>query len=40
MRELRTCQIALLEDRDTLKWKVNLSTGDRIYGFIVPVNPN
>ena len=40
MRELKTFQVALLEDRDILKWRVNLTQGKRMFGFIIPVEAN
>jgi hypothetical protein len=40
MRELKTCQVALLEDRNILKWRVNFVEGNRMFGFIIPIKSN
>jgi hypothetical protein len=36
MKELRKAEITLVEDRNLLKWRVNLVKGDYILGWIKP----
>lgn len=36
MKEMGTMVVSLVEDRDTLKWRVNLIKGDKINGFLRP----
>jgi hypothetical protein len=37
MKEIATAQMSLINDRNVLKWRVNLVKGDRLFGFIRPV---
>lgn len=37
MRELGKAEITLVNDRDCLKWRVNLIKGNYIFGWIKPV---
>jgi len=37
MKEIGRLEASLMEDRDTLKWKVNLIRKDFIMGWIKPV---
>jgi len=37
MKEIKRVDVALVEDRNTLKWRVNLMFDGRYLGFIRPV---
>ena len=37
MREIKRIDVALVEDRSVLKWRVNLMTDGKLLGFIRPV---
>lgn len=36
MKEIATLIATLMEDRDQLKWRVNIVNGERIIGFLKP----
>jgi hypothetical protein len=38
MVNLRTLEISLINDRDRIKWRVNLVKGNLIFGWIKPVS--
>jgi len=38
MIKLRTLEISLIEDRNLVKWRVNLVKGNCIFGWIKPVS--
>jgi hypothetical protein len=37
MRELERAEITLIEDRDLLKWRVNLIKRNHVLGWIKPI---
>jgi len=37
MKELEKAEITLIEDRNLLKWRINLVKGNHIMGWIKPV---
>lgn len=37
MKTIKEMKISLVEDRNILKWNVQLMTNGKIYGFIKPV---
>jgi len=38
MKEMGTMIVSLVEDRNILKWRINLIKGNKINGFLRPAN--